>query len=122
MTKDLDWWQRLCARIDAKDTAGFLDHLSEDCEFRFASAAPVRGREAVRAAVDGFWASIGGSRHEVAGCWGDADTAVCEGRCTYTRLDGSSVTLPFVDVLHFRDGKVARYGIYIDVGPLYGSG
>ncbi len=46
-----------------------------------------------------------GSQHDVQQCWGDATSAVCEGTCTYTRHDGSTVTLPFVDVLHFRGGK-----------------
>jgi ketosteroid isomerase-like protein len=117
--KDLDWWQRLCATIDAKDARGFVAYLGDECEFRFANAPAVVGRAAIAAAVDGFWASIGGSRHAVRHCWGDATSAVCEGECTYTRLDGSSVTLPFVDVLHFRGDRIAHYGIYMDVAPLY---
>jgi len=117
--KDIAWWKELCDRIDAKDTRGFLAYLSDDCEFRFASGPAVVGHAAIAAAVDGFWASIGGSEHDVLHCWGDATSAVCEGTCTYTRHDGSTVTLPFVDVLNLREGKAARYCIYIDAAPLY---
>lgn len=117
--KSRDWWTALCASIDAKDTRGFLAHLTEDCEFRFANAPASVGHAAIAAAVEGFWASIGGSRHRLLHSWGDATSGVCEGDCMYTRLDGSTLTLPFVDVLHFRGGLAAKYSIYIDVGPLY---
>lgn len=120
--KDTAWWQRLCETIDAKDTRGFVAYLSEDCEFRFANGPAVVGPAAIAAAVDGFWASIRGSRHEILHSWGNASSAVCEGTCTYTRHDGSTITLPFVDVLHFRGEKAARYNIYMDVGPLYATG
>ena len=117
--KDTHWWQQLCARIDAKDVRGFVAYLSDDCEFRFANGPAVLGHAAIASAVDAFWASIRGSSHAIRNCWGDETSAVCEGNCTYTRHDGSQVTLPFVDVLHFRGGKAARYCIYMDAGPLY---
>ena len=65
--------------------------------------------------------SIRASEHQVSECWSGADSAACEGTCTYTRHDGSTITLPFVDVLHFRGEKAAKYCIYMDVGPLYGK-
>jgi ketosteroid isomerase-like protein len=117
-----DWWTQLCAVIDAKDTGGFLARLAPDAEFRFANGPAAVGHAAIGAAVDGFWASIRGSRHEIVRTWHDGDGGVCEGWCTYTRHDGSTVRLPFVDVLYFRDGKAAKYFIYMDVAPLYGQG
>ena len=38
---------------------------------------------------------------------------------TYTRLDGSEITLPFTDVFEYRDELIAHYKIYMDIGPLY---
>jgi ketosteroid isomerase-like protein len=119
--RNLQWWERLCATIDAKDTRGFVSYLADDCAFRFGNGPSVTGHDAIGAAVDAFWASIRASEHHVSDCWSGDDSAVCEGTCTYTRHDGSTVTLPFVDVLHFRDGKAAKYCIYMDVGPLYGK-
>ena len=119
MTRDLAWWKRLCATIDAKDTRGFLSHLAEHCEFRFANGPSVIGHGPIGAAVDAFWASIRASEHHVSDCWEGDDSAVCEGTCTYTRHDGSTITLPFVDVLHFRGEQAAKYCIYMDVTPLY---
>jgi ketosteroid isomerase-like protein len=114
-----DFWVQLCKVIDGKDTAGFLSYLTEDCEFRFANGPAAVGHSAIGGAVDGFWASIKGSQHEILHTWEDAESGVCEGWCTYTRHDGSQVRLPFLDVLYFRNGKAARYYIYMDVTPLY---
>ena len=119
MTRDLGWWTRLCATIDAKDTRGFTTYLADDCEFRFANGPSVVGHDAIGGAVDAFWSSIRASEHHVTDCWSGAASAVCEGTCTYTRHDGSTITLPFADVLHFRGDKVERYFIYMDVTPLY---
>ena len=117
--KNLDWWRGLCERIDAKDTRAFVSYLTADAEFRFANGPSAIGHDAIGAAVDGFWASIRGSRHEIHRVWGDDASGVCEGTCTYTRLDGSTVTIPFVDVLYFRDGLAEKYYIYMDAAPLW---
>jgi uncharacterized cupin superfamily protein len=69
--------------------------------------------------VRGFWDAIGGSRHRLIRTWQDAETAVCEGEVTYTRKDGSTLTVPFVNVFYLRDGKVARYLIHIDNSGLF---
>ena len=117
--RDKAWWERLFATIDGKDTAAFLDFLADDGEFRFANAPAAVGHEAIGAMVGGFFAAIGGSRHRLIRTWGDADTAVCEGEVTYTRHDGSSLTLPFVNVFYLRGDKIQSYRIYIDNTALF---
>jgi ketosteroid isomerase-like protein len=114
-----DWWDRLFASIDGKDTAGFLGFLTEDGEFRFGSSPSVHGHADIGAAVDAFFGMIAASRHRMIRSWEDAGSAVCEGEVTYTRPDGKQVTLPFTNVFDLRDGKVARYLIYIDQSPLF---
>ena len=47
---------------------------------------------------------------------------VAEGLVTYTRLDGSQVKLPFVNVFDLSGDEVARYLIYIDNAPLFAVG
>lgn len=113
------WATKLFATVDGADGAGFVAFLAEDAVFRFANGPEVRGREAIRAAVDGFWASIRGSRHQVLRFWQDASTAAADGFVTYTRLDGTEVTVPFADVFVFRGDRIAEYLIYIDLAPLF---
>jgi len=118
----MDWWNSLLASIDAKDTERFLSFLAEDGEFVFGNAPAAVGHAGIGAAVSGFFGMIQGSQHRLLTAWEGTDTAACEGLVTYTRLDGSQVTLPFVDVFHFRGGKIGRYQIYMDVNPLFAGG
>jgi len=109
------------AAIDAKDTKAFVAYLSDDAVFRFGSAPAVKGRDAIRAAVDGFFGTIAGSRHAIHKTLGDGATRVVEGEVTYTRLDDSQVTLPFTDVFEYEGDLISQYKIYIDVSPLYAA-
>jgi ketosteroid isomerase-like protein len=114
-----DWWRGLFAAIDARDADGFVAHLTDDAEFRFANHPPAHGRAAIRAVVDGFFGTIGGCRHRLIRTWEDGADVVCQGEVTYTRLDGAAVTVPFVNVFEMRGERVARYLIYNDVTPVY---
>ena len=109
----------LFAAIDAKDAASFAAYLTEDAVFRFGSAPPVHGRETIREAVDGFFATIAGCRHTIRNSFHSAATRVCEGDVTYRRHDGSEVTVPFADIFEYEDDLIAHYKIYIDISPLY---
>ena len=107
------------AAIDAKDGPGFVSYLTEDAVFRFGSAPSVQGRDAIQAAVEGFFTTIAGCSHNIAKSLRQDDTVVCEGEVTYQRHDGSSITLPFTDVFEYDGDLIAHYKIYIDVVPLY---
>lgn len=109
----------LFAAIDAKDTERFLGYLAETARFRFGSAPAVEGRDAIRDAVDAFFASIASLEHSVAATATAGSTVFTEGDVTYTRHDGSMITLPFADVFEMQDGRIADYKIYMDIGPLY---
>lgn len=111
----------LFVRIDAKDTAGFLEFLDSKAIFRFGNAPPVAGSAAVAQAVEGFFASIRALRHALLDTWQGKDSLVCQGEVTYTRHDGSELTLPFVNVFRLRDGKVGEYLVYVDIAPLHAS-
>jgi limonene-1,2-epoxide hydrolase len=118
-TPSPDWLADLFSSIDSQDTARFKGFLADDAEFRFGSAPAVVGREQIGAAVDGFFASIAGCQHDVPSTWSTGDSIVCEGEVTYRRHDGSEITLPFVNVFNMSGRLIARYKIYIDIGPLY---
>jgi limonene-1,2-epoxide hydrolase len=49
----------------------------------------------------------------------DDNTIVCEGEVTYTRHDGSKITLPFANVFEVKNELITLYRIYIDIGPLF---
>ena len=113
------WITGLFASIDRKDTDGFASFLTEDALFRFGNQPTVHGRDAIGAAVDGFFSSIAGLAHRIERIWEHSDSVVCHGEVSYERLDGSSTTLPFADVFIMRDDLVREYLIYMDVTPLF---
>jgi len=116
---DRAWWERVLAVVDAGDAAAFVELLTPDAQFRFGNAPVVVGREAIRTVAAAFFAAIASSKHGVLGTWNGAATAVCEGEVTYTRHDGSTVNVPFVNVFELRGEKIAAYRIYIDNSSLF---
>jgi ketosteroid isomerase-like protein len=116
---DRDWCERLFSTVDAGDATGFLRFLTPDAQFRFGNAPAVTGAAAIGAAVAGFFAAIGSSRHHLIAIWHQAASALCEGEVTYLRHDGSAVSFPFANVFEFRGEKIAAYRIYIDNSSLF---
>lgn len=109
----------LFAAIDAKDTERFLGFLTAEASFRFGSAPAAHGSDAVRAAVDGFFATIAGCKHQLGRVVAEDGVNICEGEVTYTRHDGSEITLPFANVFELEGNLISAYKIYADAGPLY---
>jgi uncharacterized protein (TIGR02246 family) len=118
---DSQWMKQLFAAIDGKDADAFVAFLTEDAVFAFGNAPPVSGKAAIRELLVGFFASIRALRHEVTDAWTLPEVAVAIGQVTYTRLDGSSLSVPFADVLKLRQGLVREYLIYVDASRLYAS-
>lgn len=111
--------ESLFAAIDRGDPDAFAAFLCEDAVFRFGNAAPVRGRVAIRDAVAGFFAAIGGARHELAESWDTGDALVCHGTVHYTRRDGSTLAVPFANVMKKRGELIGEYLIFVDGSELF---
>ena len=112
-------FQELFASIDAMDTESFLGFIAEDCTFRFGSSPPVSGRDGIRASVNDFFSMFAALRHDLHRIVAADNGIACEGEVTYTRHDGSKITLPFCNVFEADAGLISLYRIYIDMGPLF---
>jgi len=113
------WARDLFRCVDAKDTDGWLAFLAPDARFRFGNGPVVEGKGAIREAVVAFFASISALRHELADLWHYPDAVICRGEVTYTRLDGSTLGIPFVNVLKVEGDLIHDYFIYADTSDLY---
>lgn len=113
------WVIQLFQSIDRMDTKTFLTFLSDDAQFKFGNAPPAVGKTMIGKAVDGFFQSIKATRHNILHTWEHPDAVICQGEVTYTRHDGSQLTLPFVNVFGMKGNVIKDYLIYIDIGPLY---
>jgi len=116
-----EWSGDLFASIDAKDTRRFLAFLTDDAEFVFGNAPPAAGKRAIGAAVEGFFGTIRASRHDIVRTWAQPGHVICQGNVTYTRHDGSAITLPFANILGMRDSLISDHRLYIDATPLFAS-
>jgi len=115
------WWERLFKTIDESDAAAFVGFLTPDAQFRFGNAPMIQGATEIGEAVTGFFRTIRSSRHRLVDSWGGGESAGCEGEVTYTRLDASSVTLPFANIFRLRGDRVSSYRIYIDISTLFSA-
>jgi hypothetical protein len=111
--------KEIFADIDGMNADAFVAHLTEDVTFRFGNAEAAHGREAVAAAVNGFWGTIGGLTHHVLNTWDFGETTICQIDVEYKRLDGNTVVTPNADILVFEGDLVKDWKIYIDVAPVY---
>src|SRR5512134_1539041 len=106
-TREPEWLRPLFRAIDAADADGFCAYLTDDAVFRFGNPPPVQGRPAIEQAVRQFFASIRRSRHQLGRVWHAAGAVAVEGLVTYTRLDGTEITLPFADTVVLRGDRIA---------------
>lgn len=113
------WIAALLAAVDAKDADRFVSFLADDASFAYANAPPVLGRDAVRAAVAGFFAQVRSLAHAAAHVWRVPGHVVVEGTVRYVRHDGREVTLPFVNVLALDGDRISSYRVYVDGAPLF---
>lgn len=109
----------LFSAIDAMDADRFAGFLAPDCAFRFGNLPPVEGRAAVREFVAGFFGALGGIRHELVERIDAPGRIAMHGVVTYTRKDGSTLSVPFANVFRLRGGKVGDYLVFIDNNALF---
>ena len=109
----------LFADIDSMDPDAFASHLADDVRFVFGNAEPVIGRDNVRDTWAGFCDGIAGVSHEVIEQWNTEPATIVESIVTYTRKDGSTVSLPVVTIYRASDELIDDYRIFMDVAPLF---
>jgi len=115
------WLQSLFNSIDNKDTTAFLEHLTDDCGFRFGNMPAVYGRDSINQAVTAFFDSIKSVSHEIVESWSTTEQVSCHGMVTYQRLDGGLLTVPFANIMKKKAGseRIHEYLIFADTSELY---
>ena len=115
MSRDV---RKCFAAIDALDGDTFVSYLAPDVVFRFGNHEPVQGRQAVKDASEGFWATIDGLTHHVHGVFEDGDTTVAQIDVEYVLKNGQHVTVPNADIVTYDGDLISDWQIYIDLGPV----
>ena len=125
MTAEERTIRELFSALDGGDIDTALSLMTDDVAFRFGSADPTAGRAAVATNAATMAGVIASLSHELLAVWTvekPEPTVLCEMAVTYRRHDGSSVTLPCLNVFRLRDERIADYRIYMDVHPVFAVG
>ena len=113
------WLTSIGKTIDAKDSAGFANYLTEDGIFRFGNQPDVKGRKAVADYCAAFFNMIKSSEHEIVNFWNSGSNVIWQGTVHYTRLDGKKVDVNFCNLFYMNGELIDQYLIYIDNTPLF---
>lgn len=119
MSEAQDFSVEMFSRSDAKDVDGWTALMTEDIHFVFGNGEPIDGRDKVHATIAGFFDSIQAIKHDVLEAWVVEDKLIQKLQVTYTRLDGSVLSVPAANILTRRDGLISEYLIYVDNSALY---
>lgn len=110
---------RLFGAVDRKDLDAYLACFTEDAEYKAGSLPAVFGHQAIQefgARVIPYFDNV---VHNIKDSWQEGDTVICELELTYYRKDGKVVTVPCLDVIRLKDGKVKSLRAYLDASPAF---
>lgn len=109
----------LSQALDNKQLDKVLNYLTEDCLLIAGNGEPVKGKENINNLFEGFFPAIKSTAHKVTDIFESGNSLVHRGTVTYTRLDGSQLTVPFCDVFKIEGSLIKEYYIYIDWSELF---
>ena len=117
MTANADVLAKFVAAFGRGDVDAIMDLMSVDCVFEATGPAPDGVRVAGAAAVRDVWEDLFASTQDPAFAEEESfvagDRAVTRWRFSWQNPDGSSGHVRGVDILTFRDGKVAEKLSYV---------
>lgn len=105
--------------IDCKDPERFSSFLSSDCIFRFANNPNVTGLKNIREYITGFFDSIDSLKHDIVDIWEIPGGITCHGFVSYTRKNGSVLTVPFANIFKTDSTGIVEYLIFANTSQLY---
>lgn len=105
--------------VDRQDAAAFAAAFDVDGVFVFGNTEPAVGRVAIKAAVSGFFGMVRDLCHEIQDVWQADDAVISRLTVTYTRHDGTKVSLPAATIWHENGGLITEYRIFADLAPLF---
>lgn len=111
--------QDLFGAIDKFDTKAFASYLDENARFKFANIPVITGKNNIFEFVAGFFQSIKAIRHKNLESYELEGIRFVMGNVTYTRLDGSTLSVDFSNTFKLNGNKIKDYLIFIDNSDLF---
>jgi len=107
--------EAFCAAWSRLDPAELASYFAEDGVYHNMPGGPVKGREAIEQFIRSFAGSWTETEFEILNL-AEAGNVVVAERVDRTRLGDKSVELPCAGVFEIRDGKIACWRDYFDLG------
>jgi hypothetical protein len=107
--------------IDKFDTHSFASYLDDEANFKFGNMPVVKGKNAIFEFVAGFFQAIKAIKHTNLEIWEIEGIRFVNGTVSYTRLDGSILTVNFANTFKLTGNKIGEYLIFIDNSALFKS-
>lgn len=109
----------LFARMDRRDAAALAELFAQDATVTIGNREPIAGHSAVATGSAAFLTSIAGLCHRIINQWVVWQDTIAETMVTYTRHDGSTVTIPTVSIWRAAaDGLITNYRVFVDLAPV----
>ncbi|HEC41254.1 MAG TPA: nuclear transport factor 2 family protein [Bacteroides sp.] len=105
--------------IDNFDTKSFATYLDDEANFKFGNMPVVSGKDAIFEFVAGFFQAIKAISHTNLEIWEIEGIRFVNATVTYTRLDGSTLTVNFSNTFKLKGEKIKDYLIFIDNSELF---
>ena len=115
MSRNTEFIEEFCkawSRLDPTELAGYF---TEDGVYHNMPAGPVQGRDAIEQFIRGFAGSWTKTDWEILNIAETGDVVIAE-RLDRTQAGDKSVDLPCTGVFEIRDGKIAVWRDYFDIG------
>lgn len=103
-----------------RDLDAVLTHFHEDAVYHNVPIEPVQGLAAIRAMLAGFLDSASDVDWKIHQTLADENGLVMNERTDCFTLPTGRLELPVMGVFEVRDGKIAAWRDYFDMGPLKG--
>jgi limonene-1,2-epoxide hydrolase len=107
--------RQFCALWSKADAAAIAENMTEDAVYHNIPMEPVQGREAIRAFIEGFLATIDGIDFVVHRQVSDGGLVFNERTDIIRTKNGKSIELPVTGVFEVVDDKVAAWRDYFDM-------
>ncbi len=105
--------------IDNFDTKSLVSFLDENANFKFGNMPSVTGKNAIFEFIAGFFQAIKAISHKDLEVWELEGIVFVNGNVTYTRLDGSALSVNFSNTFKLKGNKIKDYLIFIDNSELF---
>ena len=115
MSENTKLIETFCAAWSRLDPAELAGYFTEDGVYHNMPAGPVQGREAIEQFIRGFAGGWTRTDWEILNLAETGNVVIAE-RIDRTRLGDKSVDLPCTGVFEIRNGKIACWRDYFDLG------